>query len=527
MNISLEKIYGPPGTGKTTTLIERMEKSGIPFERIAFVSFTRATIAEIQKRLNLNEVQGEYFRTIHSMNFRLLKVNKTQMAQNHLHTFNARFSPEFIRRESRRPVDDTTVIHTATDTIDDGFYKQMMWERLQMLPRDYVPPHYSKNATLYLSFKNRYHTWLTDNDYIDFTGLLERGIERRVLPPVDLLCVDEWQDLNPLQVYQVSQWAKHIPYSIHAGDDDQTIHEWAGARHEDFLEFPTFSVSDPKTTILNRTYRLPKNVLDMSVSFIERNERRMKKEGIETANKTTGIIEYTHIDKAASVLRESLKQGKSCRVLVVANSLITKVSEQLTERGIPVSDILADHVRAISILKHTKDTISTEDLDFMASNAVFPARVYFIHGGKKKAKAIAQETAKMGQTTLRIDQLRDILNPYFYLAIENGDPTGLKKKGLAEALEVYKNFGRTFSPVQITTIHQSKGSEAETVVVCLDVPKKVMQEERNPHKREQLRRIWYVAITRTKQNLLFLQPSFRGYYPSLFTDYVKVYVKQT
>jgi DNA helicase-2/ATP-dependent DNA helicase PcrA len=271
VNTSLKKVYGPPGTGKTTWLIEYMKDSGIPFERIAFVSFTRGTISALTKRLELTKEKSRYFSTIHAMNFKLLGLKREQLANNHLDKFPARFSQDFLDREMKKSLGEVEV-SVSYDTIDDEFYYQMMYERTQLLPRDYVPPQFYKNSGLYLAFKQKYFQWLEENDYIDFIGMLERGIAEEKIPPVDLLCVDEWQDLSPLQVKQVTFWSQHIPHSVHAGDDDQTIHAWAGARHQDFINFPTFTPTENKTIILNKTYRLPTRVLDMSTAFIKRNK---------------------------------------------------------------------------------------------------------------------------------------------------------------------------------------------------------------------------------------------------------------
>ena len=71
-------IYGPPGTGKTTTLLDIVEKSiadGTKPEKIAFLSFTKKAAQEAIDRaclkFNLDERNFPYFRTLHSLAFRL------------------------------------------------------------------------------------------------------------------------------------------------------------------------------------------------------------------------------------------------------------------------------------------------------------------------------------------------------------------------------------------------------------------------------------------------------------------------
>lgn len=521
MNTSLKKVYGPPGTGKTTWLIEYIKQSGIPFERIAFVSFTKSTIKNLTDRLDLNKDQSQYFKTIHSLNFHLLGLQSSQLANNHLHTFPARFSADFLDKEMKKK-EETMAI--GYDSVDDDFYKQMMFERNQLLPLDYVPPQYSRIAGLYLSFKQRYFKWLEENDYIDFIGMLERGIAEEKLPPVDLLCVDEWQDLSPLQVKQVTFWSQHIPQSVHAGDDDQTIHAWAGARHRDFIDFPKFCPTDKKTIILNKTYRLPTRVLDMSTLFIKKNKDRIEKD-FGSAKEDAGNIEFTNIDKVADILKEQLKHG-TCKVLVRNNALIRHIATALMERGVPVSSALAKVVQAISIIMETKDSLSVEDLYFIADTSVFPSSSFFEHGGKKELKEIATKLVQGGESSISLhDLLQYKVKPVFVDAINNRDVTQLKDKNIARAVRIYEQFGKQFKTVEISTIHQAKGTEADTVVVALDVVKRTYQESRMPDKIEEERRVWYVAMTRAKKNLIFLERTVRGFYPSPLTDYVKLFLQ--
>ena len=525
VNTSLKKVYGPPGSGKTTWLIKYMEESGIPFERIAFVSFSKATISNLKARLNLDPNQSQYFRTIHSMNFYLLGVKREQMAHQHLATFDAKFSKEFLEAEAKKYEFTDGATKTANDTIDDDFYRQMMEERKLLLPRDYVPQRYFRNADLYLNFKERYFKWLRDNDYTDFIGLLEQGIAENKIPPVDLLCVDEWQDLSPLQVKQVTTWAQNIPLSVHAGDDDQTIHEWAGARNQDFLDFPTFTPTENKTLILNKTYRLPTSILDMSVSFIEKNKKRVQKNF--TAVKTdSGIIEYTNIDKVADILREQNKVG-TCKVLVRNNALKRYLIKDLTTRGIPTSSALQEPVKAIALVSAKKQEVTVSDLEILSENRAFHGSKHFHRGGKKEVAALSRSLSNSGEETIKIDELKNYkVKDILINALKTGDCSVLNiKQDFDTAVRVYQQFGSDFKPVEISSIHQAKGTEADTVVVCLDVVKKTYNESRLPEKIEEERRVWYVAMTRARKNLIFLRPTYRYFYPSPMTDYVCLYLK--
>ena len=80
-------ILGPPGTGKTTTLLNLVDdfmKSGVDAKRIGYFSFTRKAAHEAATRaaekFDLDEKQDLiYFRTLHSLAFRMLGLNKERV----------------------------------------------------------------------------------------------------------------------------------------------------------------------------------------------------------------------------------------------------------------------------------------------------------------------------------------------------------------------------------------------------------------------------------------------------------------
>ena len=59
--------------------------------------------------------------------------------------------------------------------------------------------------------------------------------------------------------------------------------------------------------------------------------------------------------------------------------------------------------------------------------------------------------------------------------------------------------------VVLSTIHKMKGGEADNVLLMLDNTKTIREAiEKSPDKEDEENRIWYVGVTRTKQNLYML-----------------------
>ena len=59
--------------------------------------------------------------------------------------------------------------------------------------------------------------------------------------------------------------------------------------------------------------------------------------------------------------------------------------------------------------------------------------------------------------------------------------------------------------VKLSTIHAAKGGEATNVLLILDNTQKIREAtEKNLEKYDEEQRVWYVGVTRTKQNLYIL-----------------------
>ena len=80
-------VLGPPGTGKTTTLLNEVDKhlKNTDPNKIGFFSFTQKAAYEARDRamdkFNFSEDDLPYFRTLHSLAFRRLGVNKENVMQ--------------------------------------------------------------------------------------------------------------------------------------------------------------------------------------------------------------------------------------------------------------------------------------------------------------------------------------------------------------------------------------------------------------------------------------------------------------
>jgi superfamily I DNA/RNA helicase len=218
-------IYGPPGTGKTTelmrllnTVLERNRPSDV-----CFLSHTKAAAKEVIERAGA-KIPPQNISTIHSLCFRLCDMSRNQVLDyNKLREFGRECGIMITGR--RITADDgieegdeyLSVISFAENRkiSDNGAY--------DLLGR---PGRYDK----FIAFCSEYRQWKQQYGLYDFDDMLKLLLETKVRSSARAIFVDESQDLSPLQWDVLSHILLSAKLSYVAGDDDQAIFIWGGAK---------------------------------------------------------------------------------------------------------------------------------------------------------------------------------------------------------------------------------------------------------------------------------------------------------
>lgn len=519
------KIYGAPGTGKTTKLINIILDSGLPFNKIAYCTFGRHALAEMTERMKRKGAFDSdlvWFKTIHAMNFKLLGVKKEQVADMKLKEFCA--EKKFHLTLKVAMDEDTsymeTRMYTKEATLDDIFYAQMQQDRQDVRPFNFIHPKLRSYGGTYLKFKHAYFDWMREHDYVDFIGMIEKGIEQNVYPNVDLICIDEWQDLNALQIKQVQMWMSQIPVSYHAGDDDQCIFEFAGADPSAFLDLEC-----KNEIILEETFRLPSDILALSQLIIKRNKRRKDKD-IHTS-KSSGGVYFKTLASTCEMLQK-LPKEESVVFLVRNNFVVRALMSDLAEHGIPMGGYTKER-EAIKLMQkgYTQNSFDYEELDSLTTGSIFPAVRYFKRGSKTKIKKAMAHIPEGGYTREQMSSMGMTEN--FFLDLNRKDCSSLNINGdkLKYIMKLFDKYGYNPKPVQITTIHQFKGREADTIILVPDITKACWESEQahgyDVNAVESERRNWYTGITRAVKRLIMLNQTEYSWYKTRTMNIVGVF----
>lgn len=451
-------IYGPPGTGKTTYLIKLIEEEMTHTHpsKLAFVSFTKKGTYEgasrAKKQFKLKKEDLRYFKTIHAICFSELGTSRMDM----------------IDKKHYKLLSDTIGINFTGYYTSD--YKSSNDEYLHLVSMEKHNTLLAKkllsqlNNKRYLYIRYQYEAMKQQLGIIDFDDLLEKYLEKGKPIDVKAAFIDEAQDLTPLQWRVVFKMFSSAEEIYVAGDDDQAVYEWSGADVRTFLSFSSNEV------VLNKSYRLPKKILQMAKCVSADINNRKKKRFV--SNGSTGEISVE-----ADIGKAKLKGGEL--VLARTNHLLKALTVNAIEEGLVFqikgqSSIDRRIVKAIEAYKeYVLGEMSKEDMD--------KYRWYFEH----------IHTEIPWQNSLR--QPKHVVAYY-------------------EKMLQYGPVNK--SPVQFETFHSSKGSENDHVVICSDLTKRVKSDfELN---RDSELRCLYVGITRAKQKLTIINPMGQDAYPSKY-----------
>lgn len=450
---NVNMIFGAPGCGKTTFLIHLLQElleENEP-DKIAFVSFTRKGSYEgrdrAMERFSLKEEDFPFFRTIHSLAFRDLGMSKYDM-------ISKKNYKEFSKAVGMNFLGYYTIDFKDTD---DKYlhYVSLIRNNLQKAKENILEVDARMTSFVFNSYKK----YKQEVGVKDFDDLLVDFIKKGESLPVDIAIIDEAQDLTSLQWDFCKVAFKDCKQVFIAGDDDQAIYEWSGADLKQFLSMTEKS----EIVILNKSYRLKKNILDFSKRISSKIKHRVEKE-FDSISDGGEIFFHNSIEEI------SINNEESYYFLSRNNYHLTEVKQALIKKGV--------------LFKH-KDQLSVRP---------------FIFSTIKMYENFRKHSPEKIKSSLRLNDIlrKDVTEWGPWYDVFNLE---LEEKNYLRDLIKYKT-DLTKSNVTVSTIHGVKGGEADNVVLKLDMTRSVYNSFTGTEESyESELRCLYVALTRTKKNL--------------------------
>ena len=570
---TVTRLFGGPGSGKTTALLDRveglLEQDGVEVRDVLVVSYTRAAAAEVRERLaerldtTPRHLQGNVC-TMHAKAYELLDLSRGDVVgedekEEFCDEFGLEFEDEYSgagRRTARSTTLGNKIIATSqwlqrtNRDVADWYDVPFQWDEEEVR----LPPDIDPNA----QEGNKYTpTWPSDDDRVSvpeairgwrnykgengvvgFADMLERVHQRSLLPNVDYLVIDEFQDITTLQYKVYEEWRPHMEQCLIAGDDDQVVYAWQGADPDLLLDT---RVDDDE--VLPNSYRLPSKILDVVNREVRHIDKRQEKD--LQPRKEGGRVEAVESPSVLDLVRNvrgTVRETDDDTIMVLfrARYQMFQFIDQFITEGIPFScltdqrmwtDRLTDYVRAVEKVDRDEALTALEArrlADILQESAFGTTDREGLYDFLDEVEETSEED-DLAEIPVSPEDVSDLV-PFMPKPASAADMarkiTSFQRKSLKSYFPGDYD-GMDPDRVRLGTIHSAKGREADHVFVTTDLTEKVVEQmaaqaaqdgvevdgvdeftkttDPVPILTDNERRVFYVGMSRARERLVLME----------------------
>ncbi len=542
-------VVAPPGSGKTTVMLKRLAyllSEGVPAQQVVVLTFSKASAVEMEERFTHPGKDQPFFGTIHGLCYKILRQRRGKLDM----IFGKEEYAIKNRMQRELKIDQSDVDSLIRDISKYKVHGFMQEGSITLTHRDEL---FKKAFDLYE--EERLKRGLLDFDDLQIE-VLKAFSDEAVLDDFKKshthILIDEFQDLDPVQL-KLIQKISHEQRLFCVGDEDQCIYAFRGSDPKGMIDFETMFKG--KKLYLKYNYRSTENIVNYAGDVIRKNALRNEKELLASRKDQRKIIkifpenqELMLYDLAKEIKKDDFK---SYAILYRTNREGMRVKEFLRKEKIPfhsrdnfnffkgfiAKDIL-DYLRVVyqddkqaflRIANKPYRYISKDDLrkislgEDITKVLLEPGKNRFALDNNRSFLKNLTLMKKKSMNKL-ISYTETVLGYEDYLA-SYSERTGRDVDELFEDLREMEEVASYYdnplellmasvkdpdekeAKVTLSTVHGVKGLEFEKVFV-INVVEGYMPHAASMENLEEERRIFYVAITRAKEELNIYSPRF-------------------
>ena len=495
-------IPGPPGTGKTYHLVnnylrKEIEEYKTSGNKIAYLTFSNAATDEAKKRI-LNTFpqvkEFPYICTMHSLGTRELNIDtNVQLLKDEKWNAFKNFS-QICRDMS---------FESYTNESGVPQYKN---DHMKIIEYSRAKKISITDAAVELDLHHSIDVWLTEQieadlkSYKEQTGMIEYSdmikqfVEKDKCPPLDVVFLDEAQDLNPLQWDMFFYIESKCKRSYIAGDDDQTIYTFQGADENIFINLK--GEMDPRI----ESRRVPKAVHKVALSILDNIENRMIKAWLP--RDAEGKVYQNE-----SIENLDFNKGE-WMIIARTNKMLDPIKEYLISLNLrfdsKINDLLPNKLLEayrVWVRLNQGATVGAEEAK----------KIYKYLTVKAK---LIKENFSTGKSLDVVDyvDIDDLMMNHGLLVTGSWEQLQIRQDSKLYMKALLENGDDLFKParIKVSTIHGVKGEECENVVLFTGMEKIIY--EAALKKPDPEHRLFFVGVTRAKENLYIMQSDMDDFY---------------